>query len=71
MKNRSVMFFAGFLFLHHGASVYDRQKLTNFKATIVEFNLKADWEIGEHYCVIDEELSYGDAIRIPAGQPTK
>jgi hypothetical protein len=25
------------LFAHHGASVYDRQKLTNFKATITEF----------------------------------
>ena len=34
-----------------------------------QYNLKLDWEIGEHYCVIDEELSYGDAIRIPAGQP--
>jgi hypothetical protein len=32
------------------------------------YNLHTDWEIAEHYCVIDEELSYGDAIRIPAGQ---
>lgn len=35
------------------------------------YNLHTDWEIGEHYCVIDEELSYGDAIRIPAGQSGK
>lgn len=34
-----------------------------------QYNLHPEWEIGEHYCVIDEELSYGDAIRIPAGQP--
>ena len=33
-----------------------------------EYNFKPDWEIGEHYCVIDEEISYGDAIRIPAGE---
>jgi len=27
----------GVLFAHHGASAYDRRKLTNFKATIAEF----------------------------------
>jgi hypothetical protein len=32
------------------------------------YNLHEDWEIGEHYCVIDEENAYGDAIRVPAGQ---
>src|SRR6267142_3521203 len=33
------------------------------------YNLKRDWEIAEHYCVIDEESAYGAAIRVPAGQP--
>jgi hypothetical protein len=32
-----------------------------------QYNLEPTWEIGEHYCVIDEESAYGDAIRIPAG----
>jgi hypothetical protein len=31
------------------------------------YNRHTDWEIAEHYCVIDEENAYGDAIRIPAG----
>lgn len=36
-----------------------------------QYNFKPDWEIGEHYCVIDEENSYGDAIRIPAVERVK
>jgi hypothetical protein len=32
------------------------------------YNLESTWEIGEHYCVIDEENAYGDTIRVPAGQ---
>jgi hypothetical protein len=33
-----------------------------------QYNLEPKWEIGEHYCVIDEENAYGDAVRLPAGQ---
>lgn len=36
-----------------------------------QYNFKPDWEIGEHYCVIDKENSYGDAIRIPAVERVK
>lgn len=32
-----VVTIAGVLFAHHGASAYDRSKLTNFKATITDF----------------------------------
>ena len=32
-----------------------------------KFNLKADWELDEHYCVFDEEQAYADAVRVPAG----
>ena len=30
------------------------------------YNLKS-WEIGEHYCVIEEEAAYENKIRLPAG----
>ena len=33
-----------------------------------QYNLEPTWEIGEHYCVIDEETAYGKTIRVPAGQ---
>src|SRR5438094_587493 len=33
-----------------------------------QYNLEPKWEIGEHYCVIDEENAYADAVRLPAGQ---
>ena len=36
-----------------------------------QYNLEPKWEIGEHYCVIDEENAYGDAVRLPAGQSQK
>lgn len=46
MKDKGVILFtvivcaamvSGSLFAHHGASAYDRSKLTNFKATITDF----------------------------------
>src|SRR5436190_624512 len=36
-----------------------------------QYNLEPSWEIGEHYCVLDEEKAYEDAIRIPAGESVK
>jgi hypothetical protein len=36
-----------------------------------QYNLEPAWEIGEHYCVIDEEKAYENNIRIPAGEATQ
>jgi hypothetical protein len=33
------------------------------------FKLEPGWEIAEFFCVVDEENSYGDAVRKPAGVP--
>jgi hypothetical protein len=33
------------------------------------FKLEPTWEIAEFFCVVDEENSYGDAVRKPAGVP--
>ena len=33
-----------------------------------QYNLKRDWEIGELYCVIEEETAYGNTMRVPPGQ---
>src|SRR5579872_421013 len=34
-----------------------------------KFKLEPNWEIAEFFCVVDEENSYGDAVRKPAGVP--
>jgi hypothetical protein len=33
------------------------------------FKLEPKWEIAEFFCIVDEENSYGDAVRKPAGVP--
>jgi hypothetical protein len=33
------------------------------------FKLEPAWEIAEFFCIVDEENSYGDAVRKPAGVP--
>ena len=33
------------------------------------FKLEPTWEIAEFFCIVDEENSYGDAVRKPAGVP--
>jgi hypothetical protein len=32
------------------------------------FKLEPTWEIAEFFCIVDEENSYGDAVRKPAGE---
>jgi hypothetical protein len=34
-----------------------------------KFKLEPNWEIAEFFCIPDEEDSYGDAVRKPAGVP--
>jgi hypothetical protein len=34
-----------------------------------KFKLEPNWEIAEFFCIVDEENSYGDAVRKPAGVP--
>ncbi len=36
-----------------------------------KFKLEPKWEIGEFFCIPDEEDAYGDAVRKPAGVPEK
>jgi hypothetical protein len=31
------------------------------------FKLEPGWEIAEFFCIVDEENSYGDTVRKPAG----
>jgi hypothetical protein len=33
------------------------------------FKLEPSWEIAEFFCIVDEENSYGDTVRKPAGVP--
>ena len=36
-----------------------------------KFKLEPSWEIAEFFCIVDEENSYGDAVRKPAGVAPK